>query len=398
VPNAGVTVCVIVPVLNAEDTLAEALDSVVAQTIFARVRTIVVENGSTDGSAEIAAAYAERHGNITVIRHIGGGCGGARNAALPLALEPYVAFLDADDILPSTSLERRVDLMERSGADILVGAMETFPDIRSYTPDPLYAEDRILEGLAEAPQLVDIANVTNKLFRRSYFDAPGNLFLEDVSFEDVTITMRALVEARRIAVLSEVCYRYRKDPSATTIMTHALVKPSNFWDHLRINALVHERLADDPAGSALVDRYLIRSIRRFLVHAPQRLSPEDLRQFFDEARELYGHYPVSLLAEHMTKASWTMAFYALLADDFELFRDPDSHILGVELVDGHPHLQIDRPVEPRLRPLLRIPPPANLRDGTLASGNGGTNLNVSAPRRSAQRLRTAATRFVRRPG
>ncbi|MCW2749157.1 MAG: hypothetical protein JWR83_267 [Aeromicrobium sp.] len=354
--DSELAVCLIVPVLNGEQTLVEALESVVAQTIFDRVQTIIVDNGSTDRTAEIAADYADRYDNIQVTTHIGGGCGGARNAGLQLADRPYVAFLDADDLLTPTSIERRLELMESTGADLVVGAMETFPQVKAYTPKRLFAEDRVVDNLADAPELVDTINATNKLYRRSFFDSPDNLYLEDVHFEDIRTSISAFVSARRIAVLSEVCYRYRRDPNATSIMTNARVLPANFWDHLRNNALAQNLFGGDPATRAPLDRHLVRTIREYFVRAPGQLPPSELRAYFDEARQACGHYTPDQVAEHLLRATWAVSFYAVLADDFELFSDPDSHRLGVETLDGQPFLRLDRPVTPELRELLRIRP------------------------------------------
>ncbi|MFI5429010.1 glycosyltransferase family 2 protein [Aeromicrobium sp. UC242_57] len=240
-------VAVIVPFLNAEATLAEAVDSLVGQTAFERMHVILVDNSSTDGSPAIAAAYAAAHPNIEVTHRVGGGCGGARNAGLPLAVEPYVTFLDADDLLLPESVEQRLALATSTGSDVVLGAMETFPVVRPYTPVDLYAHDRVVEGVAEDRRLVHTANVSAILFRRDFFDDPANQFLEDMPFEDVSVTTAALVLARRIAVSSYVGYRYRKDPAAATIMSTAHSRPGNYRDHLTINALVHDRHRHDPS-------------------------------------------------------------------------------------------------------------------------------------------------------
>jgi len=84
---------VIIPVYNGAATLAQALDSVLAQTWPAH-EIIVVDDGSRDASAEVAAAYG---GRVSLIRQPNGGVSAARNAGARAATAEWLCFLDADD-------------------------------------------------------------------------------------------------------------------------------------------------------------------------------------------------------------------------------------------------------------------------------------------------------------
>jgi glycosyltransferase involved in cell wall biosynthesis len=84
-------ISVVIPAYNAARYLGDALASVAAQT-RAPVEVIVVDDGSTDATAEIAAAAGAR-----VIRQANGGASAARNAGVAIAHSPWIAFLDADD-------------------------------------------------------------------------------------------------------------------------------------------------------------------------------------------------------------------------------------------------------------------------------------------------------------
>ena len=92
-------VSVIVVNFNYGRFLAEAITSVFAQT-YSRVECILVDNASTDGSAEVIAAMAARHPELVVIRRAdNGGQTAACLDGLARARGPYVVFLDADDYL-----------------------------------------------------------------------------------------------------------------------------------------------------------------------------------------------------------------------------------------------------------------------------------------------------------
>jgi glycosyltransferase involved in cell wall biosynthesis len=103
----GPLVSVVMPAFDEEAFIAEALDSVLAQT-YAPVEVIVSDDGSTDRTAEIADGYGAR-----VVRQDRSGPAAARNAGLAVARGEYWAILDADDVMPADRIERQVEQLER---------------------------------------------------------------------------------------------------------------------------------------------------------------------------------------------------------------------------------------------------------------------------------------------
>jgi glycosyltransferase involved in cell wall biosynthesis len=102
------TVSVIVPCYNAAAFLRETLDSVLAQTVRP-LEVIVVDDGSTDQSAKIAASYGDL---VRVIRQQNRGESVARNRGIDEARGDWIAFLDADDLWMSTKTERQLEAIE----------------------------------------------------------------------------------------------------------------------------------------------------------------------------------------------------------------------------------------------------------------------------------------------
>ena len=90
----------LVPLFNAEAYVAEALDSILAQT-YRNTEVIVVDDGSTDRSADVVRGYGK---GVRLVSQPNTGLGGARNACLHQARGAFIAYLDADDIWhpPST--------------------------------------------------------------------------------------------------------------------------------------------------------------------------------------------------------------------------------------------------------------------------------------------------------
>lgn len=117
---------IIVPVYNVEHYLEECLDSLLRQK-YKSMEIICVDDGSTDGSAEILKKYQESHTKIKVISKENGGLSSARNAGLAKAEGKYVAFVDSDDIWDGDDAAAYiVQTMEEEKLDMLVFGIEPF--------------------------------------------------------------------------------------------------------------------------------------------------------------------------------------------------------------------------------------------------------------------------------
>jgi glycosyltransferase involved in cell wall biosynthesis len=121
-------VTVIIGVYNAERYLAEAIDSVLAQT-HRDFELIVVDDGSTDASGRIAEEYG---GPVRCIHQDNGGMAAARNRAIPEARGTYLSFLDADDRFPPDKLRSQLAVFEtQPELDVVYGHVTEFlsPDL-----------------------------------------------------------------------------------------------------------------------------------------------------------------------------------------------------------------------------------------------------------------------------
>src|SRR5207247_11352011 len=133
-------VTVIIGAYNAERYLAEAIDSVLVQT-HSNHELIVVDDGSTDSTAEVAEGYGPQ---VRCIRQENGGMAASRNRAIPEARGSYFSFLDADDRFPPDKLRRQLAVFDADPElDIVYGHVTEF-----LSPD-LGAEAR---GLRRTPQ------------------------------------------------------------------------------------------------------------------------------------------------------------------------------------------------------------------------------------------------------
>jgi glycosyltransferase involved in cell wall biosynthesis len=117
VSDAEFAVDVVVPVRNGARYIASCLDSVIAQTMTVR-SAIVVDDGSTDDTAEIVEGYMRRWPALRLIRTCQRGLPHARNTGIANCRSPYVAFLDSDDIWEASKLERQMRLFSAASSRV----------------------------------------------------------------------------------------------------------------------------------------------------------------------------------------------------------------------------------------------------------------------------------------
>ncbi|WDQ17792.1 glycosyltransferase family 2 protein [Rhodopirellula sp. P2] len=119
------TISVVIPAYNAEPFLAEAIESCLAQTRQPN-QIIVIDDGSTDRTAEVARGFSD---DVTLVCLERCGAGVARNAGLAAATGDYIAMLDADDRMTPDRLQLQIDLFDaRPEIDIAYGHQLIFQD------------------------------------------------------------------------------------------------------------------------------------------------------------------------------------------------------------------------------------------------------------------------------
>jgi glycosyltransferase involved in cell wall biosynthesis len=171
-------VSVVIPVFNGEQFLAEAIRSVLDQT-YQPIQPIVVDDGSSDASVAIARSFEA----VDVIEQEHRGPGAARNRGVAHSSGGFLAFLDADDVMPADKLERQVGyLIENPGVGCVLGRQELFGDGLSAD-----WRDALSPPMWRHPELLDRGSLQplSLVVRRSDFDSVGNFsteFGEDIDW------------------------------------------------------------------------------------------------------------------------------------------------------------------------------------------------------------------------
>ena len=209
-------ISIIIPCYNQGEYLEDAIESAYGQTVPAH-EIIVVNDGSTDNSAEIAerykfASFPGIESPVKVIHQVNKGLASARNTAIMHATGDYILPLDADDMLKENAIERLSQTILQSNADVIAPSFETF-GLRN-------------ETVTLGTFTMDDLKVGNRL---GYFSAIRRSALLEVGgynpkmiwgFEDYDLWFDLFKRNKTLMVMTDVLVRYR-------IRTNSMITTAN---------------------------------------------------------------------------------------------------------------------------------------------------------------------------
>jgi glycosyltransferase involved in cell wall biosynthesis len=203
-------ISVIMPVFNAEAFVRSAITSVQDQT-FENIEIICVDDCSTDGSLDILHDSQSHDPRIKVVQSLQRmGAGQARNRGIEVARGSYVRFMDADDLLPHSSLDTLHDLALRSNVKLVRGAVFTFADFGASDARPLDVPPKKNNcAFSDEPIFWKPWWFQSYLIARSLL-IEGNIRFPDLSDgEDPVFLANVLCHASFLSSTDEVVYKYR---------------------------------------------------------------------------------------------------------------------------------------------------------------------------------------------
>lgn len=204
-------VSVILPVKDGQRHIAAAIESLMNQT-YGNFELLVIDDGSTDFTREIAQRYARADRRIRYIRtDISHGVSVARNKGLELARGQYVTFVDSDDIVASTILEKLVSTAQQTGAQIVISPFTTSNKnlgLTTVDAPTLYKPVEVMRAMFYQKDGFDSAPFA-KLFERRLFE--GVKFTPGVRYEDLLILPALYEKVPVVAKINDILYYYRKN-------------------------------------------------------------------------------------------------------------------------------------------------------------------------------------------
>lgn len=215
---APLSVSVVIPVYNSERFLQDSINSVLDQT-FSDFEIVVVDDGSTDGSADIVHRYSDAR--IRMVSHARNrGQAEARNTGIRSSRGIYVALLDSDDIAEPTRLAEQVEAMERDRELAYLGTWALIFNSETPTVTKLWKTEITDNALRILLMFRNRFNASSVMFRRNAVSS--ELFENIPMAEDYRFTV-AMSKLGKIGNLSKPLVRYRRHATSLTVSKQSLM-------------------------------------------------------------------------------------------------------------------------------------------------------------------------------
>lgn len=226
-------VSIVVAAYNVEKFIERCLKSLVNQS-FNDIEIIVVNDGSSDGTVSIIEKYKSNHTNILLINQKNQGLSAARNTGIEYSNSKYIAFIDGDDYVKETYVERMFEAIEQSNSDLVIcDFIKVWEDenfnitkTKHYNVNSRNLNKNIMKNfltLHDEPFVV----AWNKLFRTSIIKKNKIYFENRAFFEDVGFLPRYLWFASKVISLNESLYYYIQRPGSITKSYNTIIDQSS---------------------------------------------------------------------------------------------------------------------------------------------------------------------------
>ena len=289
-------ISVIIPVYNVQEFLEECVDSVLAQTMndleltdgYERnLQIILVDDGSTDSSPQIAKRYALEYENVEYVYEENQGLGHARNYGCEFAVGDYIIFLDSDDIVPPNAYEWLYSAAIKNDSDMTIGNVWRFRSenaLMSNIHQIAFNGEKEVTHITQSPELFYDTTAWNKLIKRSFFDKHDFKFVEGRLYEDFPVTIPMHLLANNVSIVHENCYLWRIREGLSKSITQTTDQTKNLSDRLyamsRVDKFFSENVDDDNLHRVKNIKWLNIDLMIF-VNSLRRLDK-------DESHEIMG--------------------------------------------------------------------------------------------------------------
>jgi CDP-glycerol glycerophosphotransferase len=282
-------VSVVVPVYNVAPYLDTCLESL-AQQSFGDIEVVMVDDGSTDASAEIAERFAARDSRFRLVQQANAGLGAARNTGARHASGEFLAFVDSDDAVPRHAYEHLLEALDASGSDFASGNVRRFTAAgtqRTAFQSRAFERTRLGTHITRYPALLADRTAWNKLFRRSFWDEHSLRFPVGVLYEDIPVTIPAHYLAKSVDAVEQTVYLWRMRAGADLSITQRRTGTKPLRDRVAAVDHVSRFLGEQgfKVSKAAYDRTVLANDLRFFLDVLPRADDEYRRLFLDLANE-----------------------------------------------------------------------------------------------------------------
>ncbi len=250
---------IIVPVFNVEKYLDACLNSILAQD-YPNFELILINDGSTDRSGEIADGFARGDSRLTVLHQENRGNGQARNLGVQQSTGDFITFVDADDLVVRDGFGSMMSQLRASGSEFCAGGVMRIDERGNRSPSNLHRglfdADIVATNVRHMPGLFRDTTLWNKVYVRNFVLSTILPIPEGTFYEDLHALTRAYINAQSVDLLAKTVYLWRKRGDQTSI-TQSMAEMRTLKDRLSILA-ASKRLVIEEAPDllpALIAKY-----------------------------------------------------------------------------------------------------------------------------------------------
>jgi len=319
---------IIIPSYNSENYLDKAILSMLHPEVLDKLDIIVVNDGSTDKTAEVAEKYCQKYPNsIHLISQENKGHGGALNTGCAAAVGKYLKVIDADDWMETENLSKFVQLLEECESDVVLthhytrdistGEVKRWKSYPKYF-NTAYTLEEIMQDWKGFDRSLTFHGIT---YKTEFYHTHCILFSEHVFYEDHEYATFPCCHAKSITPFDIFIYDYRIGDVAQSVSEENQLKRSAHTETV-LNRIIQEysALPELPEGGkayiimkaqALLLSYLTtqllveRDRKKGRVEAAKimRKAQKDLPSIYDCAEKKYRVF-LWMNRLHMTKQVW----------------------------------------------------------------------------------------------
>lgn len=309
-----IIVSVIVPCYNVVKYLSRCLDSIINQT-FKSTEIICVNDGSTDNTLELLKNYAQKDSRIKIINKINGGLSSARNEGALESHGFFINFIDSDDWIEETTIEKAIAKMTGNidlvcyGAELVNEGLDK--NNQNIIVGNQYHKIKIIgEKTASVDNILNSTyTVWNKLFKKAILDKYAIKFAVGRLFEDNDFSIMYMVHCRNIYYLGDYLYHYVQRPNSIMEKVRA-----GLCDKTIDNLYIFDNLYKHLEKYNLLEKYKKIVASRFSIHlrSAYKFAPDHLKNDIKlQVKKLSKHYRKDLFWDNIIEKIENSKFHQI---------------------------------------------------------------------------------------
>lgn len=207
-------ISIIIPVYNVEEYISDCIESVLKQT-YNNIEVIIVDDGSTDNSKEIALSYSIKDNRVKVLSQKNMGASVARNRGIEESTGKFIMFFDSDDILEKNGIDILYNEIIKNNCDISIGDWINIDENNNL----LGSHDMKNKELFKKSKLYSNKEIllfsffdpvpSNKLFKKEIISKYKLKFAEVAIGQDLNFFLKYIIHCDKVKLINKRIFKYR---------------------------------------------------------------------------------------------------------------------------------------------------------------------------------------------